>query len=190
MNICAFPECGRVKKAKGLCNGHDLQRRKGHDLMALGKHALPADARFWVHVEKTDTCWIWTGAKDHNGYGKLRINGRTLAAHRISFERSISPISAGQLIDHTCHTPACVNPSHLRVATTKQNMENRAGPQKGSKSGVRGVSWHSASARWTAAVGHYGKKHYLGLFDTVEAAAEAVLALMARVMSSKLLAAS
>src|SRR5215472_5187265 len=26
------------------------------------------ERRFWSYVEKTDTCWLWTGAKDETGY--------------------------------------------------------------------------------------------------------------------------
>ncbi|XWX91267.1 HNH endonuclease [Salmonella enterica] len=29
------------------------------------------------------------------------------------------------LVDHKCHNTLCVNPSHLRLVTPKQNSENR-----------------------------------------------------------------
>ena len=60
------------------------------------------------------------------------------------------------------------------MVTSKQNHENRGGAQRNSKSGVRGVSWHSRKKCWRAEVGHNGKHIDVGLFDTIEEADAAV----------------
>jgi hypothetical protein len=31
-----------------------------------------AEQRFWAKVQKTETCWLWQGTKDRNGYGQKR----------------------------------------------------------------------------------------------------------------------
>jgi hypothetical protein len=31
-------------------------------------------ADFWKRVDKTDSCWLWTGALHSAGYGVVRIN--------------------------------------------------------------------------------------------------------------------
>ncbi|HEU5089071.1 MAG TPA: hypothetical protein VFT99_16560, partial [Roseiflexaceae bacterium] len=36
-----------------------------------GKPVRPLAERFWAKVRKTDTCWLWTAATDHNGYGRI-----------------------------------------------------------------------------------------------------------------------
>lgn len=45
--------------------------------------------RFWAHVHKTETCWIWTGRRDRGGYGSLQgeRDGRFahVKAHRFSY---------------------------------------------------------------------------------------------------------
>jgi len=136
--------------------------------------------RFWARVDKTATCWLWTGAKRHEQYGYLRVyvDGKRLStgAHRVAYELLVGEIPNGALIDHLCHVTACVNPAHLRVATAKQNQEHRKGAQANSGTGVRGVSWHRGAGKWEAQVTHNQRKKYLGLFTSVEDATAAVTA--------------
>ena len=57
---------------------------------------------------------------------------------------------------------------NLRPASAGQNNCNR-GPY--GRSGIKGVCWH-ASGKWEAAIGHAGRRRYLGLFtDKRDAAA-------------------
>jgi hypothetical protein len=127
--------------------------------------------RFWSRVDKTDTCWNWTAGK-RSGYGQFWDGERDELAHRISYREHIGPIPAGMFVDHRCRNRACVNPEHLRLATNKQNMENRLATSR-SKSGVRGVYWDGYA--WVAQVGHNGNAHHFyGRYKTLDEAAEAV----------------
>lgn len=86
---------------------------------------------FWNKVEKTNSCWNWKGYKA-NGYGKVNIDSAVYFAHKIALVLSgdlVSPVKAelgasGEIIMHTCDNRACVNPSHLKVATQKDNMQD------------------------------------------------------------------
>lgn len=135
--------------------------------------------RFWSKVDKTDTCWNWTGNKQHQGYGVMRNgidrSGR-IAAHRLSYMLHYGPIEAGLLVDHICHNKSCVNPNHLRSATAKQNNENRAGSQINSASGVRGVFWEAKRSKWRATLCHNGKTIQVGRFEDLDDAVKAVKA--------------
>lgn len=72
------------------------------------------EERFWKKVEKTETCWIWTGCKS-NGYGNLRRQGKGFLAHRVSYEMAKGVIPDELVLDHLCRNPACVNPDHLEA---------------------------------------------------------------------------
>jgi len=77
--------------------------------------------RFWERVEKTPTCWLWTGATSQ-GYGHIRVNGKVHRAHRLSYEDAIGPVPDGLELDHLCHVTVCVNPAHLEAVTHSENM--------------------------------------------------------------------
>lgn len=123
---------------------------------------------FWQNVEKTDTCWNWTGRQMNGGYGKATHGGRTTGAHRIAYEMTGVTIPDGMYLDHICSNRLCVNPAHLREVTRKQNSEHLTGAYKNSKTGVRGVM--ERNGRYRACVRHNGKLTYLGTYDTIEEA--------------------
>ena len=86
------------------------------------------EALFWGHMEKTAACWFWTGATVKDGYGTIRVGGRQAiarGAHRVSWELHNGPIPSGQLVLHTCDTPACVNPNHLFLGTHQDNADDK-----------------------------------------------------------------
>ena len=56
----------------------------------------------------------------------MRYNGERTSAHRFSWEAfNERGIPAGMVVMHTCDTPMCVNPDHLRIGTQKENMKDR-----------------------------------------------------------------
>lgn len=71
-------------------------------------------------------CWIWTGTRNHAGYGFFPIKHRYFMAHRLSHEMHIGPIADGLVVMHLCDVPACINPSHLRADTPRANSQDMA----------------------------------------------------------------
>ena len=133
--------------------------------------------RFWPKVDKTETCWLWTGAKNKAGYGNFGSGGRygrTLGPHRVAYELCIGPIPPGMHIDHMCHNKLCVNPQHLRLATNKQNHENYVGVFANNTSGVRGVRKPRHGNVWVTEVQHNGQRYIKRFADFDEACAYVV----------------
>lgn len=83
--------------------------------------------------EPNSGCWLWMGATQ-KGYGALTMGGKTVRAHRVSYEIHHGMICEGLELDHLCRTPCCINPDHLEPVTHRINMI-RAGA--GKKTGAR-----------------------------------------------------
>jgi hypothetical protein len=172
---CTVDGCDKPINGQGLCNVHYGKARRAGTLAA----PLTPEQRFWSRVKKTDTCWLWTGTVNSRGYGTLGVKAGQkwlpMKAHRMSYELTHGPIPAGIGIDHRCRNRLCVNPDHLRLATSKQNNENLDRDRVNNKTGFRGV-YKYKGGRFAACVGHQGRKVHIGYFDTAEEANAAVIA--------------
>lgn len=81
------------------------------------------EQRFFSHVEKTITCWLWFGAKTRGGYGSCGRpgTGTTMLAHRRAWEMVNGPVPKGMCLDHICRNRNCVRVEHLDLTTIREN---------------------------------------------------------------------
>lgn len=100
--------------------------------------------RFWsrVDIREDNECWNWYGGKFKNGYGRFMCNGnRCYRVHRFSLElklgRKLKPRHFNEYALHTCDNPACVNPNHLFLGTSKDNVRDMM--KKGRDNWKRGM---------------------------------------------------
>lgn len=83
------------------------------------------EERFFEKVLKTGSCWIWTGAKNGDGYGVFYVEGRYRVASNYALEHFVTPSPVpGLLCLHSCDNPSCVNyEAHLSWGTQSENMQ-------------------------------------------------------------------
>lgn len=96
--------------------------------------------RFWDKVDKSDDCWEWLAYKDKDGYGRFRVDGQWVGAHRFVFEMKCGRIPAGMCVCHSCDNPSCVNPEHLWLGTHEDNLRDMAEKGRARCPGHKGES--------------------------------------------------
>jgi len=106
-----------------------------------------------------------------NGYAARAVGpaGRQV---RIWMHRVIMLAPDGMDVDHINRDPLDNRKNNLRIATRKQNADNR-GLFQNNKSGYTGVIFHKG--KWQASYRHNGKLIYLGRYETPELAYKAYL---------------
>jgi hypothetical protein len=170
---CSLNECSGRTVTRGWCKKHyERWRRTGNP---LGVAAISREERFWSKVDRTPTCWNWTASINRDGYGMFKRDGVDMTAHKAAWTEAYGEPPTGRQLDHRCHNRRCVNVSHMRLVTQKQNMENRRGAHSNSKSGIRGVHWSKSHNQWCATVNHNGKHVYIAYFADITEAEAAVI---------------
>jgi len=84
--------------------------------------------RFLARIDKTDSCWNWTGAHSgKNEYGQMQIDGKQVLVHRVAYSMWVGRIPDGLVLDHLCRNRKCVRPEHLEAVTLKENIARGVG---------------------------------------------------------------
>ena len=95
-----------------------------------GKKRVSLLESFWSKVKKggENECWIWEGAKEVAGYGYMFVQRNPIKwkkAQVFSYEIHKGEIKKGLHVCHSCDNPPCVNPNHLWLGTTVDNIKDR-----------------------------------------------------------------
>lgn len=123
--VCTIPNCGRKAYARGYCLPH---YKHAH---YLGLRPLPRrtpEERYESRIDRTTSpngCHPWMAGTGRFGYGRLKLNGKTVPAHKFGYELLHGPVPRGMQVRHTCDNPPCQNPAHLIVGSPADNMRDR-----------------------------------------------------------------
>lgn len=154
MAMCSVDGCESKSRANGLCNKHLMRWRLTGTTNAGGKGHAPIQERLGRHFVKgpVDECWLWKSTTNKHGYGLIAVGGKgegQLLAHRVAWEIANGPIPKGTwVVMHTCDTPTCVNPAHLKLGTQSDNLLDMRAKRRGhdgfAVDPIRGEAHHDA----------------------------------------------
>lgn len=122
----------------------------------MGVKPVDPIIRFNKYIVHDDSgCWVWVGSRvGSTKYGKFTPStGKTIRAHRFSYENYVGPIPPGLTIDHLCKNPLCVNPAHMEPVTVEENTRRARRWQKGKTHCPKGHEYDDENTRLTK-LGH------------------------------------
>lgn len=107
----------------------------------MGRHRISIEEQLASGVVRSqafDGCWGWLKSFDSDGYAQVCSNYKILRVARLMYEFCRGKVPKGKHILHTCDNPSCVNPLHLYIGDSKQNVKDKVDRNrqaKGSRNG-------------------------------------------------------
>ena len=91
---------------------------------------------FWDRVKENtqimeNGCHLFMGHRNHDGYARISKDGKLVFVHREVFKNSNPEIEITGVIMHSCDTPNCINPEHLRHGTQLENVRDMKQKERG-----------------------------------------------------------
>lgn len=68
-------------------------------------------------------CWLWTGSRDSDGYGRFVYRGDIVSAPRAGYALFVGDPTGFQT-RHTCDNPPCVRFTHLLLGDHNDNVQD------------------------------------------------------------------
>lgn len=168
--ICSIDGCTNKVLARGWCNKHYKRWQRNGSPLVGKDHFTNPDESFLANTKWVENCLVWTRSKTEKGYGLITDSGMQKRVHRWAWEQHNGRIPDGMDVDHTCWNKSCANIKHLRLATNTENVSYRESANVNSVSGIRNV--YRYGDRWRVQVKKDRVPHHIGIFDSIEEAAE------------------
>lgn len=126
-NTCWIEGCERTDliKSHGWCRMHQQRWQKYGD-PTFKAQASPGEPRRWLKEALATRdrlfCWIWPFGKDSAGYPQLHPGRATYES--LILDGHPRPDPPNHFCLHSCDQPSCVNPSHLRWGSNRENVKD------------------------------------------------------------------
>ena len=112
------------------------------------------------------------GNLHHQGYRRIKVNGREHFVHRLAFELMDIEIPDGYEVDHINGDKEDNRWENLRLVTRRENQQNQKRHREG---GLPGTHFDKKLNKWLAYYSAHGKRNHIGVFKTEKEAHEAYL---------------
>lgn len=147
-------------------------RRRSDDVIG---YAL-CDPEDFAHLNQ----WSWRFTRTSGYVVRGGRDHQTILMHRYVMGLGPRGTAVSYEVDHINGDRLDNRKANLRIVTRAQNAQNVSG--RGGTSRFRGVSFDRGAGRWRAEATLFYKKHYIGLFDSEQEAADAAAAFRAEHM--------
>ena len=126
---CSVDGCAESHLAQGFCQKHYWRNHRHGSPLARPDNDGEPLAWLKLHAGWNGAeCLLWPFGHTTDGYGSVSFNGKTTGAHRAMCVLAHGSPPAGQMqAAHSCGRghEGCVNPKHLRWATSFDNHQDR-----------------------------------------------------------------
>jgi hypothetical protein len=82
-----------------------------------------------VEINEETGCWEWQGPTSGDGrgggYGRMYLDGQTVAVHLVSYVHFYGFIPGKLQVDHVCCNRCCCNPLHLELVNQSENIRRQ-----------------------------------------------------------------
>lgn len=140
---CSVSGCGLAAKGRNFCNIHYQRWYRFGDPVGnpVVRRANLLEMRFLASFKKDGNgCWLWTGAMNTSGYGKVMRGKKHKGAHRVSWERVNGPIPDDLCICHKCDVRRCVNPDHMFLGSIRDNFDDMRAKGRNARGETNGMA--------------------------------------------------
>lgn len=116
----------------GLVRGEYRRYIYGHNTRRFG----------WTETDcgYETACWNWRNTKSDR-YGRIKVRGRDLGAHRFIYEEMFGPVPSNMCVCHRCDNPPCINPEHLFLGTHLDNARDKMEKGRYRSNPPRRIPW-------------------------------------------------
>lgn len=91
----------------------------------MSKGVLNSKSNVFNHFKIKNGCWEWQLSLN-GGYGQFAVAGKMYAAHRLAYEiYTKKAIPKNMCVCHTCDNPKCINPDHLFLGNSQDNIDDK-----------------------------------------------------------------
>ncbi|ALC11214.1 HNH endonuclease [Sphingopyxis sp. 113P3] len=183
--LCTIRECGKRLYCRGLCESHYWKLRTYGDPLHVARPKreviiegdsaiVPLTRGYRAIIDAEDVhlvegnCWSVVIGNTGICYAKRTTNADGL----ILMHRMILNAPVGAIVDHKNGNGLDNRKANLRIATLKQNAQNRR-KRRGTAGALKGACWDADRNTWVSGIYIEGRKVHLGSFETEQGAHEA-----------------
>ena len=102
--------------------------RRDEILNRISSRTAITDTGFQIDG-KPSPCYLWTGPTSGTGrgggYGRMSLNGHTVAVHLVAYTHFYGYIPGNRQVDHLCNQRLCWNKEHLELVSHLTNQRRR-----------------------------------------------------------------